>query len=131
MIRICSHCESSANNTDIHCRQCGTVLPASSYESAEQVNSKNWWKWLIGFDGRINRFGLIVRWLIYATTFLVFVFIGLVIWDDEYLGVYIGYLAGIPIFLCGAIRRYHDRGKSGWWVLALIIPFLNFKNKPI
>jgi uncharacterized membrane protein YhaH (DUF805 family) len=51
---------------------------------------------------------------------------------DGGLMAFIGWLAtvaalvlGIPMYLCGVVRRFHDRGKSGWSVLLLLIPFLN------
>ena len=28
--------------------------------------------------------------------------------------------------ICLTARRLHDRGRSGWWQLGLIVPFLNF-----
>lgn len=128
-IRFCDHCEASANDTDINCRQCGSVLPPSSYDSVEQVNSINWWKWIIGFDGRINRSGLIVRVLILWGSIL-----GpsaMMQSDSEFMAS-IGVLAflaalvlGFPMYMCGLVRRFHDRGKSGWSLLGLLIPFLN------
>lgn len=40
------------------------------------------------------------------------------------------YLVGLVlatwIYLAGSIKRAHDRGKSGWWVLISFIPVLGF-----
>jgi uncharacterized membrane protein YhaH (DUF805 family) len=41
----------------------------------------------------------------------------------------IPFIMGILIWLAGImlhIKRCHDRGKSGWWCLLLIIPFVGF-----
>ena len=35
-------------------------------------------------------------------------------------------LATLVQSICLTARRLHDRGHSGWWQLALIVPFLNF-----
>jgi uncharacterized membrane protein YhaH (DUF805 family) len=32
---------------------------------------------------------------------------------------------GIPMCIGGLVRRFHDRNKSGWRVLLVMIPFLN------
>ena len=39
----------------------------------------------------------------------------------------VGTIAGLALFLpglCVLVRRLHDLGKSGWWVLIALIPFL-------
>mgnify|MGYP001209749696 CR=1 FL=1 len=35
-------------------------------------------------------------------------------------------LGTLPASLALTVRRIHDRGHSGWWVLGLFIPVLNF-----
>ena len=39
----------------------------------------------------------------------------------------VGTIAGLALFLpglCVLVRRLHDLGKSGWWFLIALIPFL-------
>ena len=35
-------------------------------------------------------------------------------------------LATLPASLSVTVRRLHDRGHSGWWLIACFVPFLNF-----
>jgi uncharacterized membrane protein YhaH (DUF805 family) len=35
-------------------------------------------------------------------------------------------LATLPASLSVTVRRLHDRGHSGWWLIAFMIPVLNF-----
>lgn len=35
-------------------------------------------------------------------------------------------LATLPASLSVTVRRLHDRGHSGWWLIALFVPVLNF-----
>jgi len=34
-------------------------------------------------------------------------------------------LATLPASLSVTVRRLHDRGHSGWWVIAFFVPVLN------
>ncbi len=129
-IRFCDYCEESVDGNDRFCRQCGSVLTPNSYKSVEPVNSIHWWEWIIGFDGRINRIGMIERAFILG--FLEIATIGLWAIHDGGSMTFIVLLAlvaslvlAIPMYYCGAVRRFHDRGKSGWSVLLLMIPIWN------
>lgn len=79
------------------------------------------WKHLFtSIDGRINR----QRW--WAGVVVLFV-VGLIagsIFGDEGL---IPFVIGVLIMFAGVcmhIKRCHDRDKSGWWCLLLLIPFI-------
>ncbi len=41
----------------------------------------------------------------------------------------VSFVLGIALFVAGLmlhIKRFHDRDKSGWWVLILFIPIIGF-----
>lgn len=85
----------------------GNVDLAYLFTSVEgRINRQQWW---IGIGI------LIAIWLISAILLgrdgLIPLIIGILIW-----------LAGIMLH----IKRCHDRDKSGWWCLLLLIPFVNF-----
>jgi uncharacterized membrane protein YhaH (DUF805 family) len=62
--------------------------------------------WLFSFDGRINRRGYIARLVV--SWLLSWVIIGIV------------------VSISAHARRFHDIGKSGWWILIFIVPLLGF-----
>ena len=72
---------------------------------------------LLSFDGRINRGKY---WAVVAT-FLVVSLIALRISVAMY---YIVALAFIWPGLAVQVKRWHDRGKSGWWVLIMFVPLI-------
>jgi len=42
---------------------------------------------------------------------------------NEWLGI-LGYIPLMWISLAASVKRWHDRGKSGWWVLIGAIPII-------
>ncbi len=38
--------------------------------------------------------------------------------------VFVGY--SLLPFLCVTVRRLHDTGRSGWWILTLLVPFVGW-----
>jgi uncharacterized membrane protein YhaH (DUF805 family) len=91
------------------------------------MDNIDWGHLLFKFDGRINRGKY---WLgiagIYVITWLLFIIaVGVnssAIWV---LAVLVG-IATIWPGLAISIKRWHDRGKSGWWVLIGLIPIIGF-----
>jgi uncharacterized membrane protein YhaH (DUF805 family) len=92
----------------------------------------DWKHLLFEFDGRINRgkfwAGIAAMW---AISIALWILIGIavainssVIWIVfGFLGLVV-YVAMIWMGLAVSIKRWHDRGKSGWWVLIAFIPLI-------
>ncbi len=97
------------------------------------------WRWLLtSFEGRINRgkFWAGVALLIVAQI-VMYMLIGTVFGYQYVEGSSLpqmGLLSGLATFLVGIAllycalavyaKRWHDRDKSGWWSLILLIPIL-------
>ncbi len=86
------------------------------------------WGWfLFKFDGRINRakfwLGYVVLWVAYA------VIAGIAAAANSTTGWTIAGLLNLALLwpsLAISIKRWHDRDKSGWWVLIALIPFIGW-----
>lgn len=84
----------------------------------------DWMHLFFQFDGRINRakwwIGLVALWIVELVVF------GLFGRGDNYAVVSILYLVFLWPSLAISIKRFHDRDKSGWWVLIALIPIIGF-----
>ena len=93
---------------------------------------------LFGVHGRVNRAKF---WLVALGIFVLEVIIFAAVGgstamsaDPQQAMANIGPVAGIILFVFGvvalwisiavAIKRYHDRNKSGWWVLIVFVPII-------
>src|ERR687892_1517883 len=93
---------------------------------------------LFGFQGRTNR---AKWWLVGLAVFVVEMIVFAAILggaamsgDPEQIASAIGPIAGVVIFvmvvlatwihIAVAVKRYHDRNKSGWWVLIVFVPVI-------
>lgn len=88
------------------------------------------WKYLLtSFDGRINRgkFWAAVG-VLFAVGIIAMIIdnlLGTTIQGLPYGYVYlIAVLCSIYIALAVYAKRWHDRGKSGWWSLIMLIPII-------
>lgn len=72
---------------------------------------------LFRFDGRVGRKTFWIVWVsINVFVFVLYLF-------GETVGS-VGFLVSIPVGIANSIKRWHDRGKSGWWVLIVLVPII-------
>jgi uncharacterized membrane protein YhaH (DUF805 family) len=97
-----------------------------------RVENIDWTYLLFKFDGRINRAkfwaGVAATWvLVIAVWFLIAIAASInsgVVWGIAWFFMLLIYVALIWMGLAISIKRWHDRGKSGWWVLITLIPLI-------
>ena len=81
------------------------------------------WKYLFTtFEGRIGRRDW---WTGVVVLFVASVIVSILFGDTGL----VSFILSILIFLAGLalhVKRCHDRGKSGWWCLLLLIPVVGF-----
>lgn len=84
------------------------------------------WKWLLfSFEGRVNRKPF---WLFNLAVFALFVMVNLVVdgkinFKENTASRVFTLLAVWPV-LAAQAKRWHDRNKSGWWLLINIVPLI-------
>lgn len=81
---------------------------------------------LLTYEGRFNR----ARYWAFALAYIgVAILLGIV---DRVIGSEVGILgllfalAALYPSICVGIKRWHDRGKSGWWTLIVLIPVIGW-----
>lgn len=84
-------------------------------------------QWLFSLDGRIGRDRYFLATFLYAIAAAVLVIAAVLATDPsmppslQFLLILLVYfLAGVPII----VKRFHDRGKSGWWYLLSLVLLL-------
>ena len=83
------------------------------------------WKNYVNFEGRARRKAY---WMFVLFNFIAAAIVGFI---DGFIGTNgtLSYIYGLAVFLPGlalGVRRLHDIGKSGWWVLIALIPLVGF-----
>ena len=91
------------------------------------MDNLDWGWYLFKFDGRINRAKFWLGWAVIYAVFAVLWFLAFALESGVLFGLFglLGLLAIWPA-LAIQIKRWHDRGKSGWWVLIGLIPIIGF-----
>ena len=89
------------------------------------MDNIDWKDLLLSFDGRINRakfwIGIAAMWVV-----LTLIVIVAAAADSSILWTIFFLLSLLVIWpsLAISIKRWHDRGKSGWWILIGLVPFI-------
>jgi uncharacterized membrane protein YhaH (DUF805 family) len=88
------------------------------------------WNYLFtSFDGRISRQPFWIGTLVLWVASLVVSFVAVAIFGRGIFGSLIQAVIALAILypsLAVAAKRFHDRDKSGWWILILFIPIIGF-----
>ena len=87
----------------------------------------DWQKLFLTYDGRINRQPFWIGTLVLFGVNVVGTLIGAAIGGA--VGNLIAVIFGLAVLypsICIAIKRWHDRDKSGWWILIVLIPLIGF-----
>lgn len=82
-------------------------------------------EYLLGFDGRTNRAQFWAFVLVYLAGSIVAGIVDGVLGTGGILGLVFG-LAALYPSICVSIKRWHDRDKSGWWILIGLIPLIGW-----
>ncbi len=94
-----------------------------NHEDGEKLSLKQVW---FSFEGRIPRK---VFWLYGLLLFVpAYILIGVGFAITPKLGIVLAipvYVMGIWVGLAMTVKRWHDRDKSGWWMLIGFIPLIN------
>lgn len=87
----------------------------------------DWKSFLWKFDGRISCGDFWLRFTLpFFAGYLVFYAVGALL-DPIFMLLPLLYvLAAIGPALAVGVKRWHDRGKSGWWMLTLLVPVLGW-----
>lgn len=90
------------------------------------------WKYLFtSFEGRIGRqqmwMGIIVLMVVSLVANVLDMLFGTIDVESR-IGIIGGLFALVSIYPAVALyaKRWHDRGKSGWWTLILFVPLIGF-----
>ena len=82
------------------------------------MDNIDWGSYLTSFEGRLNRAKF---WLGVAIIYIVEI-IALTLFDTTIFAIVLVVL--LWPWLAISIKRWHDRGKSGWWMLIVFVPLI-------
>lgn len=80
-------------------------------------------EFLLTYEGRFNRSRYWAFTLSYIGAYIVVSIVDGIIGTQGILALIFALAALYPA-ICVAIKRWHDRDKSGWWVLIALIPII-------
>lgn len=116
---------------EAQCRRCGFPIEEVYSSSVTRMNLDNHDapKEAFSFFNSKGRISRLTYWMFYLFLMGVYIILGVLMKlaslpesDSGFIGILILPLAGIGILM--QIKRWHDRDKSGWWVLINFIPVI-------
>lgn len=124
----CRGCGKEIHESAISCPGCGAqqvvqkpVLPTNPGDSNIFISYINAWKNAFYFNGRVRRKSYWYFILVHAIILFILAIADQAMRSNEVLSNIYNIAALIPGISMG-IKRMHDVGKSGWWI---IVPFIN------
>jgi len=101
-------------------------------DSGVRMNDIDWADLLFSFKGRINR---AKYWAVVGVEVVAGIAVSIVagvasvtesrfVWAAAGLIIFVGYVFILWSSLAASIKRWHDRNKSGWWVLIGFVPIV-------
>jgi len=84
----------------------------------------SWSEFLLSFKGRVNR----KPYWLFAVAVMILSIVAAIIDGGADVPVFSGAFSILVIWpsLAIGVKRWHDRGKSGWWMLIMFVPVLGF-----
>jgi uncharacterized membrane protein YhaH (DUF805 family) len=86
----------------------------------------DWQQLLLTYEGRINRQPYWMGTLVLVGVVIVVQVAGMALLGET-AGAIVAGIAQLAVLypaICLGIKRWHDRNKSGWWVLIALIPII-------
>ena len=125
----CPTCGKEYEDSVTYCGICGTYLQNGNVDSFSQAPRNNpTWAIRAGFRNYFNFNARATRseywwWILFFWIWVSFIFVGYSVVDSLGTVLLFGFLGILIPTLSITIRRLHDSGRSGWWLLIFFVPF--------
>ena len=77
------------------------------------------------FSGRRKRADHILLYIVYIIAFSIWSMVSLPLMGESLLLFWVGLILILNLAINNHVKRLHDLGHSGWWVLLFIVPLIN------
>jgi uncharacterized membrane protein YhaH (DUF805 family) len=112
----CPNCGANVSVDNTSCWKCSNAMPSGLSVTRKQANGL---RSILGFDGRLNRGGFLIREA-FSLIFVVAALFGLASPEPGLFWLFVAMHYAITI--SASVRRLHDAGQSGWVALIYVFP---------
>lgn len=85
----------------------------------------DWPSFLLSFDGRVSRGDYWLRFILpFCAISMALGILTMILGDLFAIIQSLFFLSGLWPALAIGVKRWHDRGKSGWWMLVVLVPII-------